>query len=222
MQVRTIIVECLALFGGLNGLTCETRAQTTLGFDPPSLPAVSTFASVPNGYGGLTWNNFDYINHSYRPRRGYDLGTVSLPNAAFNAFADVASIVAPTDYFNLDSLEFTAAFVPGLEVTLECFNTNASASPLFTANLILSNTAPTLFQFNVPDAFEGINLLRFTPTNAAGGEFALDDFTFTTTTTIAQVPEPASIRLAATVLCGVAVEGLRKRCCDLGRQPRRD
>ena len=199
------------LVSGLGGFVAEFAAETTLGFDPPSLSATTSFAPVSNGYGGLNWNGFDYINHSYLPGSGYDLGTVSQPNAAFNAFAGVASIVAPTAFFNLDSLEMTAAFVPGLQVTLDGFNTNVSASPLFTATLTLSNTSPTLFQFDVPNAFKGINELRFTPSNAAGSEFAMDDFTFTTTTTGAGVPEPGSVTLATLGFAGLLLAARRRK-----------
>jgi PEP-CTERM motif len=203
-------ILCAVVFiGGLCGSTAELRAQTTLGFD--TLPPTATFGVVPNGYGGLNWNNFDYVNHSYLPGTGYDHGTTSLPNAGFNMSGDVASIVDPSGFLNFDSAELTAAFVPNLQVVVDGFNTNVSALPMFTTTVTLSTATPTLFAFDSGGAFKGVNQIRFTPTSGAGPEFAIDDFKFTTTETGARAPEPGSFALAGLGFAGLLLGARRRR-----------
>src|SRR5947209_1729660 len=55
----------------------------TLTFDDlqASLPGYD-WTSITNGYGGLQWNNFGVIAGAVG--QGYQAGTVSPPNAAFN------------------------------------------------------------------------------------------------------------------------------------------
>ena len=185
-------------------------AQTTLGFD--DLAATSSFAIVPDGYGGLNYSNVDYINQSYLPGSGYDLGTVSPPNAAFNAFGNVASITTQSGFLDFDSVDLTAAFIPGLSVTVDGYNTNVSSSPIYTRTVTLDTASPTLFDFDSGGDFTGVNKLVFTPAAVpAGTEFALDNFTFTPTTIGASVPEPTSLLLAAIGIAGALLLGVRRK-----------
>jgi hypothetical protein len=198
----------------------EVRAQTTLGFDPPSLPATTTFSLVPNGYGGLNWDNVYYINKNYLVGSGYDHGTVSAPNAAFNGFGNVATIVDPTagEFFNFNSADLTAAWINGLHVRVDGFNTNVSAAPLYSTTVTVNTAGPTLFNFTTLGGFLGVNKLTFTSfvnagdpnPNPTGTEFAMDNFTYTTTN-VGGTPEPGSLVLAALGSAGLAFGAWRKR-----------
>jgi hypothetical protein len=199
----------------------ESRAQTTLGFDPPALPATTSFSLVPNGYGGLNWDNVYYINQNYLVGSGYDHGTVSQPDAAFNGFGNVATIVDPTagQFFNFNSADLTAAWISGLHVRVDGFNTNVSgAVPLYTTTVTVNPTAPTLFNFTTLGGFLGVNKLTFTSfvnpgdpsPNPTGTEFVMDDFKFTTTT-VGGTPEPGSIILAALGAGGLLLGVWRRR-----------
>ena len=171
----------------------------------------STFGLILDGYGGFDWQNFYYINKNYLPGTGYEHGTVSGTNAAFNGFGSAASIIDPSGYFNFDSVDLTAAFIPGLNVTVNGYNTNVSASPIFTRTVSLSTTGPTLFNFDGLGDFSGVNKLTFTSDpNSAGPEFVMDNFTSTPTPFGTGVPEPGSLVLAAVAIGGLLI-GFRRR-----------
>jgi hypothetical protein len=64
-------------------------ANTVITFD--DLPS---YSQISNGYAGLNWNNFYVLNtpdYGLNPS-GYQNGTVSVPNVAFNAWGNPASI----------------------------------------------------------------------------------------------------------------------------------
>lgn len=216
-QALTSLTMLATIVLGL--LAGELRAVTILGFDPPSLPATANFASVPNGYGGLDWNNFYYINETYLAGSGYDNGTTSAPNAAFNGFGTAATITDPNaaELFNFASAQLTAAWIAGLQIQVDGYNTHISAVvPQHTTIVTVNPTGPTLFDFSTLDGgFNLLNKLTFTAIvpggggnpNPAGTEFVMDDFRFTTTI----VPEPSSFVLAGLGVFGVVGYMLRRR-----------
>src|SRR5215472_2998888 len=60
---------------------------------------------VPNGYGGLNWNNFGYLNAAVFPcstESGYGTALTSSPNVGFNILGNPASITSATP-FTLES-----------------------------------------------------------------------------------------------------------------------
>ena len=150
-----------------------------------ALPSTPSFALIPDGYAGLVWTNFYYINKNYLPGTGYAAGPVSGTNAAYVGVGDAATVTEPnpaTDFFDLNSVDLTAAFIPGLNVTVDGYNTNVSGSPLFTRTVSLSTTTPTLVNFGGMGDFTGINKLTLSSDpNPAGPEFAMDNLTFTPT-----------------------------------------
>src|SRR5580700_4475599 len=90
---------------GINALA------TLLTFD--SLPAGGPLdvrpPIVPNGYGGLNWNNFTVADGlQFGTAYGYYTGVVSPDNVVFNPYANPASITASGGLFDLNSAYLTA------------------------------------------------------------------------------------------------------------------
>ncbi len=212
---RSLLLAGISFLSALSA--GQLRAQTTLGFDPPDL-TTTTFALVPNGYGGLNWDNVYFINQNYLAGSGYDHGTVSATNAAFNGFGNVAAVVDPIagEFFNFNSVDLTSAWIAGLQVRLDGYNTNVNAAvPLYSSTVTVNPTGPTLFNF---PTFLGVNKLTFTsfvagggPGNPAGTEFAMDDFKFTTTRIGGGTPEPGTLVLAATGVAVLALAAMGRR-----------
>jgi hypothetical protein len=73
---------------------------------------------VPNGYGGLSWNNFAYLNATVSPYAGSGYGTAlaSSPNVGFNLGGNPASITSATPFIFV-SADFAAAWNDGLTLT---------------------------------------------------------------------------------------------------------
>src|SRR5687767_14558589 len=126
---------------------------------------------VPNGYGGLQWNNFGIYCGACRPAsEGYRTGTVSPTNVAFNFYGDPASI-SSVNPFDLSSAQLTAAWnlTNVVQVRVEGFaGTNVTYDNTYT----VQRGAPTLVQFN----YHGVTKVRFTTLPAA--HFAMDDLTY--------------------------------------------
>jgi fibronectin-binding autotransporter adhesin len=128
---------------------------------------------IQNGYAGFDWDNFFVVSSSdayslFGPN-GYTNGTVSPPNVALNGFGDPASF-APSGggTFSLDSAYLTAAFVDGLQVTVDGYlNGIIVDSVTFTLN----NSGPTLETFD----FSNVNSVTFS--SSPDSQFAMDDLT---------------------------------------------
>ena len=94
------------------GLATPGQAQTLINFDDLN-PGFGS--QIANGYAGLNWNNFYALNSSVAGPSGYENGTISSPNVAYNAFGSAASISSATP-FTLNSGYFTAAWNNGLNL----------------------------------------------------------------------------------------------------------
>jgi uncharacterized protein YhjY with autotransporter beta-barrel domain len=136
---------CLALFSA-TALFCTPVAaqETTLTFD--DLPAVSGQDSglIPNGYGGLDWNNEYYLNGAAYPGTGYDTGMVSTPHVAFDG-SGAPSSFSSTAAINVVSVELTSAFAATNHVTFTAYD---GATLKYTLTLTVSNSGPTLEALN--------------------------------------------------------------------------
>jgi VCBS repeat-containing protein len=153
---------------------------------PPAVPAVTTLTfdnslsgegPIPDGYGGLDWSNFDYLNSSIDSAvSGYAHGTVTGPDVAYNGYGESASISGMT--FNFIGADLTGAWNNGLTVTVDGYDHNV----LVDEKTVLVNTStPTWFEFD----FDGITDLVFSSSggvnagyNGNGTHFALDNLSY--------------------------------------------
>ncbi len=208
-------VYSVALFTAVAAGTLSTGQAQALVVTFDDLPATSEFDGnpIPNGYGGLNWDNFFYLTtptFATNPS-GYQFGTVSSPNVAYNGFGEPAtvsnvSLVGST--FNFNSTYLTAAFNNGLNILVEGF---LGGTTKYSTTVTVDTTSPTLFNFD----FLGIDSLRFTSFGGVdvgyggfGTQFVLDNFTYDFET----VPEPTTILGLLTVASfGVALNRKQKQ-----------
>ncbi|NET53032.1 MAG: hypothetical protein F6K09_31505 [Merismopedia sp. SIO2A8] len=90
---------CIAL--GVGG----AAEATVLTFDNIT---TNSLRIISDGYGGFDWTNFYVINGSYVPNTGYDNGTVSGNNTAFNGFARPVTVNSDS-VFDFNGAYLTAA-----------------------------------------------------------------------------------------------------------------
>src|SRR5271169_6549433 len=96
----------------LLGMSSVNAGATLLTFDnlPAGNPLSINFPQVPDGYGGLNWNNFAVADGlDFSPDTGYYTGVVSPNNVIFNEFGNPASVSISSGLFDLDSVYLTAA-----------------------------------------------------------------------------------------------------------------
>ncbi|WP_315791141.1 PEP-CTERM sorting domain-containing protein [Fischerella sp. JS2] len=149
---------------------------------------------IANGYAGLNWKNFYYLNTTSFTPSGYVNGTVSPENVAYNSFEKTVAISTVDNIFDFDSTYLTAAWNDNLTVLVEGFIGGESGQKKYSQTIVLNTQAPTLFTFD----FFGIDYLKFTSSggknagyNGKGTHFAMDNFTFKKKAK--PVPEPATI-----------------------------
>ena len=138
-----------------------------------------TLVSIPNGYAGSNWSNFDAHSGSDIPLSGYTAGLVSSPNDAFNSGGTPSSLSSITP-FSFVSGYFTGAWNDGLNITIQGLN---GANILDSMTIIVSSTAPTLETFNWTgltqvtfNSFGGTPNPRYASTGS-GTHFVLDNLT---------------------------------------------
>lgn len=170
-------------------------AAALLTFDDRS----SDIYAINNGYQGFNWDNFWTLDGAANhPGSGYDNGTVSLNNVAFNAYGDPATI-SNAGGFTLNNGYFTAAWDNGLTVwavgtTLD----NQTLNHQFTLN----TDGPTNILFN----WENLASVTFSTSST---QFALDNLTVNEA--IGAVPEPATLAILGLGLLGFAAARRRKQ-----------
>jgi hypothetical protein len=154
----------------------------TLTFDDLS----TSLVPVPNGYGGLNWNNFYVVNAvtAESPGSGYQNGIVSASNVVYDGYAKPAAITS-SQAFNLDSAYLTAAFDDGLNLEVQGY----SGSDLLYDNTYTVNTeGPLLVDFN----YVGVTEVVFTPyinlSEGTSSQLVMDNLTV-------DVPEPGTVGL---------------------------
>lgn len=166
-------------------------AVSTITFD--NLPNSTGGSSVPNGYQGLNWGNFYYLNgltNIYNPS-GYAVGVMSPNNVVFNAGGNAATITRSSLPFDFVSAYLTAAWNDNLQLkVLGYTGSTITYSNMYT----LSATNPTFITFN----YLGITEVYFassggTPhtnyTSASKHQFVMDNVSITTNLTVAAPPQ---------------------------------
>jgi hypothetical protein len=169
-------------------------------------PIVITFedlpgdlSAIPNGYNGFNWTNM-YVLDGSQPvlaNSGYDHGSVSGVNVAYNGFGDPGhAITISGDPFNFIGAYFTGAWNNGLSITVNGYNNGALQN---TSTFTVSTLAPSYQALN----YANIDELKFSSTGGVDGgfvgfgtHFAMDDFTFS------PVPEPSTLVLCLSGLVG--------------------
>jgi hypothetical protein len=144
------------------------------------LPA-STGVPVPNGYRGVNWNNFYYldgVNYANNPS-GYAAGVVSTNNVAYDGYGTPASVTNATgSHFNFISAELTAAWNDNLQVEAQGY---VDGVLTYDQTYTLSATTPTLIVFG----YLGVTEVNFIPSggtphagySGGGTQFVMDNVT---------------------------------------------
>jgi hypothetical protein len=184
----------------LVGATAAGNAATLLTFDdlPAGGPSDFDPPVVPDGYGGLNWDNFAVVNgleFGATTGEGYYYGVVSSPNVAFNDYGDPASLAVSSGLFDLDSGYLTSALnsFPTLNIQVQGF---VGATMLYNNTYTVNNSGPTLINFD----YAGVDSVTFTAGDEEPSWFVMDNLTVT-------VPEPRTYALMsmAVVLAGFNV-----------------
>src|SRR6516225_1960177 len=95
-------------------------AATLLTFD--DLSPGSSYAAVPNGYGGLQWLGFGVLSGTQYPTYPYYTGMVSPTNVAFNWDPyDRRASISNSSPFNLESAYLTSGIQAPLQIEVQGF-----------------------------------------------------------------------------------------------------
>jgi len=183
-----------------------TASATVVTFDDVLPNSQANPYAIPNGYGGLNWNNLNVLqaSHSLYTNTGYRHGLVSGSYVAYNLQGNPAGALAVSSAttFDFNSAYLTAAWSKNLNIDVQGFR---NGSLLYTQTIVVSDEAATLFNFN----YLGIDQLKFVSygginsgNSGSGSHFALDNFTYNET---AHVPEPATLSLLGLGLIGFGV-----------------
>jgi hypothetical protein len=173
---------CAGLAATCVALGARPAVATTLTFNDLPDPGYKG-AAVANGYGGLTWDNFNYVNVQEEENdgtglAGYNYGDVSAPNVALNGGGALAAVSSATP-FEFNSGYFTAAWNNGLRITLTGYLNGVQVDQ---TTFTVSAHAPTLVTLNWGD-LTSVTFASSGGTNAGyrgwGEEFALDNMTIT-------------------------------------------
>lgn len=189
------LTNVLNVFLGAFLLCGITASAEVLTFD--DLPG--TQGVIPNGYGGLNWSNFGYVDGPVvAPNSGYNNAWVSCCNTAYNEFGTAAMTMDP---FTFNSAYFTGAWNDGLNITIVGKLGGVTED---TTSFTVNTSGPTLETFN----WSNIDELDFSSSGGTpnpsyapygvGTQFAMDNMTINETTA---TPEP---RLLLFLIVGLA------------------
>lgn len=137
---------------------------------------------IDEGYHGFNWDNFYVVNgKSSYPRTGYEYGTVSPSNAAFNGDGDVASISSSFYYFDLISMYITKAWHGGWTH----FDGFIGDTLTYSMDVYADTRTPDLITFN----WTGLTKITMSDGNISG-QTVIDNMVFSIGDPIPEVPDP--------------------------------
>ena len=184
--MRNVFASFTALFLAFGAAT--TAQAVTVTFDDLPESVSPTEFTVPNGYGGLNWSNFYYVDVNSISNSGYANGMVSPTNVAYNGFGDPA--FASDSRFTLNSAYFTGAWNDGLDIHVVG---SLGGVTVYTTDFLVNSTSPTLYTFN----WAGLDNVAFSSSGGtdhgyggSGTQFAMDNLRINE-----PVPEPSTLLL---------------------------
>lgn len=175
-------------------------SAATITFD--DLSPGAGLLEIHDGYAGFDWDNFyvlDAVQHG-STGTGYEHGTVSPHNVAYNSYANPASFSSSTA-FTLNSLYLTRAWNDGT-THFEGFN---GVNSLFTLDVFATTTVPVLVNFD----WTGLTRVVMTTLGGSLSHVALDNISVNTA--VSAVPLPAGILLFGSGLLGMLGLGRKKQ-----------
>jgi len=155
---------------------CTSANAAVLGFDDITTEGM---AEVPDGYGGLNWDQMYTLHKDYHAGSGYEYGTVSDSYVAYNGGAYPAWVTSDTT-FDFNGAYLTAAWW-NQDVQLLG---SLDGEIRYDVTVPTVTTGPTWFDFD----FMGIDTLNII--SLGESQFAMDNFTYNQTAT---VPAPGAI-----------------------------
>jgi hypothetical protein len=184
--MKNLLFKFLCIISAIVATPVFAGNPVTLTFD--DLPSPGTYGSlIPAGYGGLQWNNFNYLDGEDFVASGFQNGVMSGQNVAFNGSGNSAQISSGTS-FDLNSAWLTAAWNDGLQLEVQGFSGGTLA---YDQTYTLNAAAPTLLTFSYFDV-DQVNFISFGGVNhgygGSGTQFVMDNLTVS-------VPEPNSTML---------------------------
>lgn len=178
------------------GTATPLAAQTTIDFDDLSGDSPGV---IPDGYFGLQWNNFLWMNSS---NMVYEGAIVSPYNVAVNT--GEASSFSSAGTFTFNDVYVTTLWSPYTSIQVYGY---LGATRVYSEALTFSDLSPLHAIFN----WTGINRVEFTDVGELPPPIAIDNLTLSDRANMVVTPEPGSILLLATGLLGLALVARRQR-----------
>ena len=184
MTIKKIFIGLAAI------LACAAANATVIGFEDlagdPALP-------LEAGYAGFDWEGMGTIRADAYPGSGYEAGTVSFMNAAYNRDGATAAIsTLDGSVFGFTGAYFTSAWVEQ-EISFEGWR---GGQLLMTSGAFTLDTSTPRW---IGLGWGGIDTLVIY--NSSGTQWAMDEFT---------VPEPGSLALVGASLGLMALRRRRR------------
>lgn len=177
-------------------LAASSASATVINFDDRPL---SKYTLIEDGYAGFSWENIYSMKGDTYADTGYENGTVSGTNVAFNGYGFPASFSSETP-FTLVSMDVTKAWVNGITH----FKGYTATGLTYQVDVYSTTETPVLAVFN----WYGVTRIEISPEFDDGfGHTVMDNITVTV------VPEPATYAMLLAGLGLIGFTARRKSIC---------